>query len=119
MLSRLPSVADVVAMRCSARPTRFDEVCTAVANSPLLAIGFGSSSFSPVLLGPLLTSLSLADESDQSLTFLSSAFPEFCYIKLVNGSERWICLAGGMRALEVKAKVREELARVAEEMKHQ
>jgi hypothetical protein len=58
------------------------------------------------------------DESDQSLTFLSTHFPEFCYIKTVNGSERWICLAGGMRALEVKEKVREELARIAKEMQH-
>lgn len=41
MLSRLGSVADVVAMRCAGRPTPLEEVCTAVANSPLLNIGFG------------------------------------------------------------------------------
>ncbi|BGP16417.1 hypothetical protein JCM10213v2_004419 [Rhodosporidiobolus nylandii] len=96
MLSRLGSVSDVVVMRCGARPTRFDEVCSAVANSPLLAIGF--------------------DEADQSLTFLADRFPEFCYTKM-SGQERWMCLRGGAKALDVKEKVREELARVAELMK--
>ncbi|GAA6038165.1 hypothetical protein JCM8097_005773 [Rhodosporidiobolus ruineniae] len=96
MLSRLGSVCDVVSMRCNARPTRFDEVCAAVANSPLLAIGH--------------------DEADQSLTFLASHFPDFCYTKLV-GAERWMCLRGTMKAVEVKEKVKAELERVAEAMK--
>ncbi|GAA6006925.1 hypothetical protein JCM10207_009141 [Rhodosporidiobolus poonsookiae] len=98
MLSRLGSIADVVAMRCSLRPTRFDEVCTAVANSPLLAIGF--------------------DEADQSLTFLAAHFPDFCWTKMV-GNEQWLCLRGGAKALDVKERVRQELARVAEEMQAQ
>ncbi|GAA5842272.1 hypothetical protein JCM11251_006767 [Rhodosporidiobolus azoricus] len=96
MLSRLGSIADVVAMRCTGRPTRFEEVCAAIANSPLLAIGF--------------------DEADQSLTFLSTHFPNFCYIKLV-GQERWLYLRGVEKPLDVKEKVKAELARVAEQMK--
>lgn len=50
MMSRLGSVADVVAMRLNGRPMLFEEVCTAVANSPLLSIGFGASSFRLSLL---------------------------------------------------------------------
>ncbi|GAA5886116.1 hypothetical protein JCM6882_004270 [Rhodosporidiobolus microsporus] len=96
MLSRLGSIADVVAMRCTGRPTRFEEVCTAIANSPLLAIGF--------------------DEADQSLAFLSAHFPNFCYIKLV-GVERWLYLRGVEKPLDVKERVKAELARVAEQMK--
>lgn len=42
MLSRLGSVADVVAMRCQGRPILYEEVCTAVANSPLVSIGYGA-----------------------------------------------------------------------------
>ncbi|GAA5948000.1 hypothetical protein JCM3765_007065 [Sporobolomyces pararoseus] len=106
MLSRLGSIADVVAMRCGSRPTRFDDVCTAVSNSPLLSIGF--------------------DEADESLTFLAKRFPDFCYIKLVGGSsssvsssgssllssrggERWIVLTGNQKPKEVKEIVRDEL----------
>ncbi|GAA5850508.1 hypothetical protein JCM8547_001897 [Rhodosporidiobolus lusitaniae] len=98
MLSRLGSIADVVAMRCSTRPTRFDEVCSAVANSPLLAIGF--------------------DESSQSLLFLSSTFPTFCTIRHVGG-EKWVSMVqgeGAMRPTEVKERVRGELERVRGEM---
>ncbi|GAA5874704.1 hypothetical protein JCM16303_002958 [Sporobolomyces ruberrimus] len=114
MLSRLGSIADVVAMRCGTRPTRFDDVCTSVSNSPLLSIGF--------------------DEADESLTFLARRFPDFCYIKLVGGStgsssslsslmgsspssllarggERWIVLTGNQKPKEVKEAVREELRR--------
>jgi len=120
MLSRLGSIADVVAMfvlnsllsrfrkltslsqtcrRCGSRPTRFDDVCTAVTNSPLLSIGF--------------------DEADESLTFLAARFPDFCCIKLIGstgnvtsslkGGERWIVLSGGQKPKEVKEKVRDEL----------
>ncbi|GAA5988979.1 hypothetical protein JCM5350_001737 [Sporobolomyces pararoseus] len=106
MLSRLGSIADVVAMRCGSRPTRFDDVCTAVSNSPLLSIGF--------------------DEADESLTFLAKRFPDFCYIKLVGGTsssvsssgssllssrggERWIVLTGNQKPKEVKEIVRDEL----------
>ncbi|GAA5893765.1 uncharacterized protein JCM6883_003629 [Sporobolomyces salmoneus] len=106
MLSRLGSIADVVAMRCGTRPTRFDDVCTAVSNSPLLSIGF--------------------EEADESLTFLAKRFPDFCYIKYVGGGststsssggsllstrggERWIVLTGNQKPKEVKEIVRDEL----------
>ncbi|GJN90511.1 hypothetical protein Rhopal_003522-T1 [Rhodotorula paludigena] len=92
MLSRLGSVADVVAMRCQGRPTRLEDVCQAVANSPLLAIGF--------------------DEATQSLSFLASRFPEFCYLKQV-GQDEWVYLRGAQKPVDVKEEVRIELERVA------
>ncbi|GAA5909185.1 hypothetical protein JCM5296_000812 [Sporobolomyces johnsonii] len=102
MLSRLGSVADVVAMRCGTRPTRFDDVCAAIANSPLLNIGF--------------------DEAAESLVFLAAHFAEFCYVKTVPsgavGGERWMCLVSGQAGIavrEVKERVRAELARGQEE----
>ncbi|GAA5925765.1 uncharacterized protein JCM15063_005111 [Sporobolomyces koalae] len=108
MLSRLGSIADVVAMRCGSRPTRFDDVCTAVTNSPLLSIGF--------------------EEADESLVFLAQQFPDFCYIKLVSSTgtvmssgssssslrqalgERWMVLTGSQKPREVKEIVRERLS---------
>ncbi|KPV74731.1 uncharacterized protein RHOBADRAFT_53680 [Rhodotorula graminis WP1] len=96
MLSRLGSVADVVAMRCAGRPTPLEEVCTAVANSPLLNIGF--------------------DEASQAVSFLASHFPNFVYLKLV-GQERWVYLRGVQKAVEVKERVRDELARAQEAMR--
>ncbi|GAA6051759.1 hypothetical protein JCM3770_002718 [Rhodotorula araucariae] len=96
MLSRLGSVADVVSLRCAGRPTPLDEVCTAVANSPLLAIGH--------------------DEASQAIAFLAGQFPDFCYLKLV-GQERWVYLRGAQKAVEVKERVREELARAQDALK--
>ncbi|GEM09785.1 hypothetical protein Rt10032_c09g3802 [Rhodotorula toruloides] len=93
MMSRLGSVADVVAMRLNGRPMLFEEVCTAVANSPLLAIGF--------------------DEADQSITFLAEHFSDFCYTKMV-GRERWLYLRGVQRAIDIKELVKVELAKSAE-----
>lgn len=48
MLSRLGSVADVVAMRCQGRPILYEEVCTAISNSPLVSIGYGASRYRPL-----------------------------------------------------------------------
>ncbi|GAA5897180.1 hypothetical protein JCM8208_003748 [Rhodotorula glutinis] len=96
MLSRLGSVADVVSMRCAGRPTPLEEVCTAVANSPLLNIGF--------------------DEASQAVSFLASHFSDFVYLKLV-GQERWVYLRGVQKAVEVKERVRDELARAQEAMR--
>ncbi|GAA5840187.1 hypothetical protein JCM9279_002304 [Rhodotorula babjevae] len=96
MLSRLGSVADVVAMRCAGRPTPLEEVCTAVANSPLLNIGF--------------------DEASQAVSFLAAHFADFVYLKLV-GQERWVYLRGVQKAVEVKERVRDELARAQEAMR--
>ncbi|BGP40228.1 hypothetical protein JCM10449v2_004186 [Rhodotorula kratochvilovae] len=96
MLSRLGSVADVLSLRCAGRPTPLEEVCNAVANSPLLAIGH--------------------DEASQAISFLAGQFPDFCYLKLV-GQEHWVYLRGAQRAVEVKERVREELARAQEAQK--
>ncbi|BGP32287.1 hypothetical protein JCM10296v2_004068 [Rhodotorula toruloides] len=93
MMSRLGSVADVVAMRLNGRPMLFEEVCTAVANSPLLSIGF--------------------DEADQSITFLAEHFSDFCYTKMV-GRERWLYLRGVQRAIDIKELVKAELVKSAE-----
>jgi hypothetical protein len=86
-------------------------VCTAVANSPLVSIGF--------------------EEADESLSFLARKFPKFCYIKVVGrsssglnsssspskllarGGERWIVLTGNQKAKEVKELVRDELDETA------
>ncbi|GAA5983416.1 hypothetical protein JCM10908_000279 [Rhodotorula pacifica] len=92
MLSRLGSVADVVAMRCQGRPILYEEVCTAISNSPLVSIGY--------------------DEADHALTFLAEHFPNFCYVKTV-GNEPWLSLRGVQRAVEVKELVRQQLVRAA------
>ncbi|GAA5875677.1 hypothetical protein JCM3774_002578 [Rhodotorula dairenensis] len=92
MLSRLGSVADVVAMRCQGRPILYEEVCTAISNSPLVSIGY--------------------DEADHALSFLAEHFPDFCYVKTV-GNEPWLSLRGVQRAVEVKELVREQLIRAA------
>jgi len=124
MLSRLGSVADVVAMRCAGRPTPLEEVCTAVANSPLLNIGFGASSSSlsrslarleiAHLTPP--SPLSRADEASQAVSFLAAHFADFVYLKLV-GQERWMYLRGVQKAVDVKERVRVELARAQEAMR--
>ncbi|TKA56897.1 hypothetical protein B0A53_01298 [Rhodotorula sp. CCFEE 5036] len=90
MLSRLGSVADVVAMRCQGRPILYEEVCTAVANSPLVSIGY--------------------DEADHALSFLAEHFPDFVYVKTV-GNEPWLSLRGVQRAIEVKQLVQQQLVR--------
>lgn len=122
MLSRLGSVADVVAMRCQGRPILYEEVCTAVANSPLVSIGYGACkdpfpnpASVPTLSPKLLTILPIlcldhTDEADHALTFLAEHFPDFVYVKTV-GNEPWLSLRGVQRAIEVKQLVQQQLVR--------
>lgn len=137
MLSRLGSVADVVAMRCQGRPILYEEVCTAISNSPLVSIGYGegahpscllfgewlpeSLSFTdlvaistpPCFLSPVLCpSRTKTDEADLALSFLAEHFPDFCYVKTV-GNEPWLSLRGIQRAIDVKDLVRQQLVRAA------